>query len=475
MSLETINQILSPTNATYINGVSAQRKFSVAVLANLYQGLVEKDGRGVNDRFVSAQDAEDSAQVFVNRVLPTKIKPREQGANKNGASFSANQHYTQTVTVGIEILTVLDDPIIIPRARQDMIKIDLLAEQTKIYSDRLKTILNGATCASKVFATYKAKADGKEVNTKQITATDIANKEVLDRFIEANSLLDEGDSENGIDIFPEDTRIAVFKTSYRATLKAKGVLVIGGANYAYDILAGGSLNKEKEVRKTEDGYIGEIDGVPCHLISNESLAHASEFLGFPANELKESPFIGYVASSYANARGVSTAKQTKIVDAINGQGVVLQPYTKFGVISWYPKGNVILTKADYDPITDLKAIFSGVAGNITFKVKGSGSRLYPEGTGTVLTVSATAFTISNVDALDDFNVDHVVGAYYLVSATAPKTVAEFIAGTKAPASVKGECVIGTEKSETIADTHYVTVLVISDDGSCALFSKQYNA
>lgn len=279
MALETISQILSSTNATYINGVSAERRISPAILKNMYQGLVEKDGRGINDKFVTEDDATSSAQVFVNRVLPVKMLAREQGANKNGASFSANQHFVQTETVGIEILQVLDDPIIIPRARQDMIKVDLLAEQTKIYSDRLRTIINGATFAAKVLKTWTEDAQGHEVNTATLTSGD--GKSILNQFITANSLLDEGDTEHGIDLFPEETRVCVVKPSYRATLKTSGVLILGGANYAYDILKGGAISAETKATKTEDGYIGEIDGVPVHIISNESLQHASGFLGLP--------------------------------------------------------------------------------------------------------------------------------------------------------------------------------------------------
>lgn len=70
MALETISQILSPTNATYVNGVSARRTFSAAVIKNMYQGLVETGGRGIDDKFVSESDAVESAQVFVNRILP---------------------------------------------------------------------------------------------------------------------------------------------------------------------------------------------------------------------------------------------------------------------------------------------------------------------------------------------------------------------------------------------------------------------
>ena len=467
MALEVISQILSPTNATYINGVSAERRFSAAVLKNMYQGLVEKGGKGINDKFVSEDDAQSSAQVFVNRILPVKMQPREQGASKNGASFSANKHYTQTVTVGIELLQVLDDPIIIPRARQDMIKVDLLAEQTKIYSDRLATIINGATFACKVLKSWLA----DNPNLKVISSSDVSNKLVLNRFIEANSLLDEGDEANGIDLFPEDSRIAVFKPSYRATLKTSGVLVLGGANYAYDIAKGDAISHESSARRSEDGYIGDIDGVPCHIISNESLRHADGFLGFAEGELKASACLGYISSSYANARGVSTSKLTKVVDAIDGQGLILQPYCKFGVESWYPKGNVVLSSAEYNPFAFLKTAFSSSLSSIAFKLKGVGSRLVPSITITSAGATGATFTIK---AEDDWGTGHVVAALTYVGATEAKTLAEFEAGYGS-ATYKGVVTITTGAASsvattdlTVANNDWINCLAISSDGSVAV-------
>lgn len=465
MALETISKILSPTNATYINGVSAERRFSTAVLENMYQGLVEKGGRGINDKFVSEDDANISAQVFVNRILPVKMKPREQGSNKNGASFSANKHYTQTVTVGIELLQVLDDTIIIPRARQDMIKVDLLAEQTKIYSDRLTTILNGATFASKVLATWLSEAQGKEVNYGYLTDTDVANKNILNKFIEANSLLDEGDPENGIDLFPEDTRVCVVKPSYRAVLKTSGILVIGGANYGYDIAKGNAISQGSTARKSEDGYIGDIDGVPCHIISNESLRHADGFLGFEEGTLKSSPLIGYISSSYANARGVSAAKRTKVVDAVDGQGLILQPYTKFGVVAWYPKGNVILEKEEGFNL--IKSVRLGLAetGNVLFKLKGAGSRLFADIDCSV-TGSTGAFALSgSIEANDDWNKSHVTDAwYYQSSKEVDFNAFKSQSGTALTVSVDGSVTVALSGLDE-ADGAYLHVVAVSDDGS----------
>lgn len=471
MALETISQILSSTNATYINGVSAERRISPAILKNMYQGLVEKDGRGINDKFVTEDDATSSAQVFVNRVLPVKMLAREQGANKNGASFSANQHFVQTETVGIEILQVLDDPIIIPRARQDMIKVDLLAEQTKIYSDRLRTIINGATFAAKVLKTWTEDAQGHEVNTATLTTGD--GKSILNQFITANSLLDEGDTEHGIDLFPEDTRVCVVKPSYRAILKTSGVLILGGANYAYDIAKGGAISTEAKATKTEDGYIGEIDGVPVHIISNESLQHASGFLGFAENEVKASTLVGYISSSYANARGVSTSKLTKVVDTRGGQGIELQPYCKFGVASWYAKGNVILSNEEgYNPVKFLKGKISG---DVSYKLKGAGSRLFPE-----VEVGAVANTGATVKAtsLDDWNSGHLVAVLYCASADEVTNVGAFITAYNADTKAKvvtatdGEY-NGTIADETVATTGYLNVLAVADDGSVTLVSKKH--
>lgn len=482
MALQTVSQILSPTNAPYINGSAARLRFSAAVLRNLYQGLVEKDGKGVDDNFVSSSEAEDSAQILVHRVLPTEINPREIGSSKNGAAYSQNQHYTQTVTVGIEILQIIDDPILIPRVTQDLIPIDLLKEQVQIFSDRLATILNGATLASKYLATYLAKANGTEIN-ETVIDTSGTGEAIRNAYVVANGLLDEGDEDNGLDIFPRKTRICVVKTSFQPILKTSGVLTLGGANEAYAILKAAGITGDGE-RIEDDGYVGTIDGVEVRVVSNESLKHASLFLGFPKYELKNSPFLGYIASSYANARGVSTSKQTKVVDEVNGQGIRLLPYVKFGVVSWYPKGTSILTTKESDVFADLRTIFSDVATSLVFKVKSAGSRLFP--VFSTLTFASTTSVTLTATALDDWSSEHLESAAYIETTSAITTVADFVDayvnGTEGTDYVQeGTCDVSTSTGGTITlDTaitsgNYLTVLAIADDGSCSIISKQYSA
>jgi hypothetical protein len=416
------------------------------------------------------------------------MNPREMGASKNGASYSQNQHYVQTETVAIELLQVIDDPIKIPRARQDMIKTDLLAEQTQIFSDRLATILNGATAACKLLASWTVnanKANFASITDADVSGTTLNDNKVLYKFIEANSLLDEGDEDKAIDIFPLKTRVAVFKMSYRAVLKAKGVLVIGGANDAYAIARGAGLNTEGKVRTEEDGYWGEIDGVEVHGISNETLSHASRFMGLTKYDLKAGNFIGYISSSDANARGVSTSRETKVVDETQGQGVILQPYVKFGLATWYPKGNVILTKvADWNPVAKLKTLFSANLSDIVFKLKSAGSRLYPVFTSTGISfASPVAFSLAGTTALDDFGEDNLVGGYYVCSDDAITTVSAFLDAVDAAvaggiANTHGTYDLVAGGSQTVATRaggKYVSVLAISKDGSCSIISKQYVA
>lgn len=479
MALQTIQQILSPTNAPYINGTQARLTFAEAYLKNMWQGLVERNDKGINDNWVKEGEAESSAQIFVNRVLPVKMKPRELGASKNGAAYSQNQHFPLTETVGIEILTVMDDVILLPRCTQDHISVDLLKEQIQAYVDRLNPVINGATYASKVLASYVAKANGDSIREFIISQTDIDNEKILRRFVFANASLDKGDKAHGIDIFPRRTRICVVKNSFGPILKTDGVLKLGGANEAYAILKAAGISNSGE-RIEEDGYIGTIDGVEVRALSEESLAQASYFLGFPEEELTEAPLYGYIASSYANARGVSVSEQTKVVDEPNGQGIRLQPYTKFGVVCWYPLGNAFLLSEEYDPFGGLKTLFPSVT--FTFKLKGAGSRLYPEFSASgVVIASSTAFSCSGTHAYDDFNVDHLKGGYYCVTSKAAgplTTVHEFIKAATAVSAKAGTYAIDTGASQSVSamtDGDWVTVLAVADDGSCSLFSAQYEA
>ena len=480
MAIEVIQQILAPDNAPTINGVRAEAKISQALLENMFQGLIETAGRGVNDKYVTEEEANTNAQIFVNRVVPIKMKPREMGSTKNGGSFSNDKHFVQTETVGIDILQVIDDTIYIPRARQDTIKVDLLAKNVDVHGRYLNTVINGATAGAHILSAWQGELDG-EYNAIDITEADITGGKLAQRFMELNSLLDEGDDKHGIDVFPEDGRIAVFKMGFRPILKAGGVLMIGGSNYAQAILKGRSLAEGARDTTSENGYWGDIDGVPCHGISNESLRNASEFMGLPSAELKKSSFVGYIASDYATARGVSMIASTKIVPAIEGQGIVLQPFTKFGVKSWYPLGNALMYRGNADKVgflAEMKTIFekkNAEFNGISFKLKGAGSRLFPT-FGAVTASKANGIKVT-ATALDDAGSNHVKLGHYVQTDAPVETVEDFYKACKAN-GVNGDLTSlngGATTASTITVGKFINVLVISDDGSVALTTVKATA
>jgi len=463
---ETISQVLSPTNATYINGVSVRRDFSKAVLKAIYQGLVEKDGKGVNGKFVTEQEANDAGQVFVNRLKAHDQLGREHGSAKNGGAFNNNGYMSHTETVGIEILTYFDEPIIVPRVTQDRIDVDLAAGEIANYVSNINVALNGSSWAAKWMATFNADADKRNIKK-------LSSGTLLKDYIEANTLLDLGDMEHDIDSFPLDTRIATFKMGYRPTLVAAGVIIVGGANYGYDIVRKGTLDAQSDKRDLDTGFWGVIDNVEVHGLSNKSLMHAAYFCGLPKMEfVSDDKLVGWISSSYANARGFSTVEQVKIIDAHGGQGIEIQPLTKIGAVAWYPKGNVALTTVDsYDPIAELKTVFSGVASQLTFKLKGGASRYYSENLD-FSAISTSAFTVGGY-AKDDAGTDHLKAGYYCVADAPLTTVAAFLAKVKANDTANAAFTIGSSASFSATQTagKYVTACVIADDGTCTLVSK----
>ena len=481
MAFQTVGQVLASYKAPYINGNAAGLAFAPAFLVGLYQGLIEKDGKGVDDNFVTSELAESNTQIAVHRLKPVKVRAREIGSNKNGAAYSQFQHFTTTETVGIEITQLLDEPILIPRWTKDHLPVDVLARYIQMFSDRVATVLNGLTFASKFLATYTAKAGVGEYSAAQEireTVFDVEHdtgKELLKKFILANGKLDRGDRSHDIDTFDRKTRVCVIKTTFGPWLKAEGVINLGGANELYRIIKNGGLNGDG-TRIEDDGFVGEIDGVEVREIADIALGYASTFLGFPEEELIEGDVLGYIASSYANARGVSTSKQTQVVDEVNGQGSRILPYVICGAKCWYQLGNSFLVENNVDIFGKLKTLFTGKT--IAYKLKGEASRLYPT-LGTITFASTTSASLT-ATAYDDNNNDHVVGAYYVVADAPIKTVGAFVKAATAQSANAGAATVSTgEVSVTIGtaitNNKYLNILAIADDGSCSLTSKKYTA
>ena len=447
-------QLLSNIGTPHINGLAARRVLANQVLENIYQGLIEKDGKGVTQKFT---DDISGAEIRVLRILPLSSKVRSVGATINGGNFNSDDAVQSTsVEVGIPVLMVLDPNIDIPRVSQDMIPVDLLAAQTKNYTNLVNLNLNAATIAEKLQSLYNAEiVSGTSVNVSELDS----GEKLVDVFIEANSKLDDGDEDNGVSMFPQDDRIAVIQASYRSTLfsTASGVLGLGGANYGYDILRKGTLDAGSEPRKLEDGFIGVIDNVEVHIASSLVFKTADSFLGFASGGFLKDNVIGYVSSGMGTSRGIGSGAEVKVIDAPSGQGIRLQPFLRFGVKTFYPKSVSLIQKdGAINPFEEIdKLITTGV----TYSSLAPASRKSPSMT---LTTAKDAFTVTGTSC---------VGILYVQATAAITTITAFFAAYLAGSSVSGVATDGSATSEGgLIEGKYVTCLGVASDGTIAFKS-----
>lgn len=446
---------LSNYGAPTINNIAAERILSNTILENIYQGIIEKDGKGVTQRFTT--DCSGAEIRFVH-VKPIFAAARQLGAVINGGNFPSLVHEGETDSFGLPILTVLDDPIDLAQVNKDMIPVDLAAAYIKSYTDQVNLNINGMTVAGKYAATFAKEADGGEVNVTNYTADTNFGNTIED----ANSLLDEGVEEMGVTMFPQYDRCCVIQTSYRPILRHSGVLIVGGANYAYDTLKSGAIDATSTPRKNEDGFIGWIDGVDVHVAAPAVYTNAATFAGLTKGDLNE--MIGYVSSGFANVRGIAARKGVKVIDSPQGQGTRFQPLTRMGfsVVEGYEKGNSLIMKNGYlNVFEELKTLFSLDSASV-FKIKGGASRakLAP----TLTTSGATNVTLTCADATKLA----VVG---VTTGTSIKSVTEFITAYKAAADNKKAVVTsGVEETKAGITGCDCYGLVMDVDGTCALTS-----
>lgn len=445
--------LLSNFGAPTINGIAAQRVLSNQILENLYQGLIESDGEGVTQRFTYDVSG---AEIRFTHVKPVKALARRLGSTINGGNFPISAKEGETDTFGIRVLDVLDDPIDLAQVSKEMIPVDLLGAYIKSYTDQVNLNINAVTVAGKYYATFIKDADGKDVNVIEYDGNDL-----LKPLLDANSLLDEGAEDMGVSMFPQNDRCITIQSKYRSTLLAKGILTIGGANYAYDIAKGGVASAGAEPRKSEDGFIGIFDNVPVHIVSGLVYKTAAQYLGLEEKDLKQ--VISCASSGFANVRGIAAIRDVKVIDHPDGVGVRIQPLTRFGftVVPGYENGNAFVMEKGYvNPYKALKAdVFTDLDLKI-FEVKPAGSRVDIANGSTIATaatgkITVTAPTGSKIAAVldDDKAVD---------------SVAKFATAYKAETTHKAVLTSGTQSTVAGFSGKNVAVLIVAADGTCYL-------
>ena len=450
MATTTLSNYAAPT----INDIAARRIFSETILQNIYQGLIESDGEGVTQRF--SRDV-SGAQIRIVRVKPVKQFARRLGAAVNGGNFPLHAYENATDSFGLDVLDVLDTPIDIANVSKEMIPVDLAAESIKSYSDQVNAALNAVTIAGKYYATFLKQANGNEVNVTEFNGSDLYLATIT-----ANGLLDEGDEDMDVAMFPQEGRCYVLQTKYRPVLIKQGVLVVGGANDAYRIVEDGTVSAGARPTKIENGFIGTVDGVRVHIAAPLYFKLAAEYLGLTKGDLTQA--VGYISSNFANVRGVAAPNEIKVIDHPDGQGIRIQPLVRWGftVLPGYEKGNSFIMENGYvNPYKALKEkVFTDSLDLGIFEVNPIGSRISLDADSLITTAATGKITVTAPAGS--------LIAAVLDNGKAVDSVAKFATAFAADTTNHAILTSGTPSTVAGFSGKNVAVLIVASDGTCYL-------
>jgi len=465
-----VEQLLTDIKTPHINGLASQVIFANQALYNLYQGEIEKGGRGVTQKF--SQDTTGS-QIRVIRPLPLPIDARELGASINGGNFSAYTYQPGSDEYGLNVITVIDDKVDIPNVAMDQIPLEIAQMYIQNISDKVTLNVNAIKIAARAYTCFSAfEADSSKAFVSEFDEE--GSEKLLDAAIKCGAKLSKGDKEHGVAIFPVRDRIALVSCdSYAELLTSKGVLGLGGANYGYDIVRKGGVDSETATPELlDDGYIGTIGGVPYHYVSDLIMEVVCKYLGFPSGT-----FDGVVmhhASAHGNLFALAANSSIKTIDCPIGQGVRLLPLYRMGAACIMPKSVSWLVKKGWVNPFELKKIFtSGITWSYTApgsrqvlkaSIVGAGSKAFTFGLKKV--VKASDGETSEVAVVDGFK------AAWVDCGTSPiSSVSEFLTKYNADGAVKGTLApsdFGSSQTlSSITSGHYVALLVIDANGTVA--------
>ena len=444
-----------------VNDVSVD--IASKALENYFQDDVEPSDKGVNSSLVEDEAYKNGRiRIYKAGVLP--VRPRTLGAAINGTQFSNEYNYPSNGEYWIDVLCTHDTAIPVAETQEDMCsKLRLRQNYAAQIGKANIKIKNGVCLAAKFYHSYL-----KDVaHVSQVTFTE-GTDDFSDKIADTISALNEGDQDNGVDIFPEEMSRIIYSPKAQAYFnKAKKAgIIVGGSNLAQEMVAKGVISPGAERDILGSGFIGVYANTPCNMMSLAKFQVADEFLGFPKGTIND--FVLAVNSSaYANYYGF-VDKGVKVNPKPDGNGVYIVPNYRFGANTFFTKGNVWIVKAN---TTNPYAIYTTLGGTQAGTTFGStwAPKLIAPGSRANLTVtlSSPAATGATI-AVTGLKESKAVALWY-VAATEAKTIQEFIAGYNAAASgKKGAVEVSTAGAGTISGSslsNKFNVLVFDADGT----------
>ena len=305
-------------NSNVVNALASKK-----ALQNAVQEILHRDGKGCTDDY---SDNVNAATIRVVRETLPGIKARKYGAGTNGGNFNNNdEKETNSVEYDIDVLFTYDGVVDVAKVAQDLVPINVLEAKTAGIGKELARCINATTVAEQILEVVNAKVGGKTTNTVALAAT----PDYIGSLIGANGKLDNGDMDIGADYFPRDFRQTFMTSDYRVALTQKGQIIIGGSNYAQEMLARGVLDPNLVEVEKDLSVFGEVDGVPCTVITKAIMDLACAYLGLAEGKLDIVK--AWTCYGGATLRALALYNGILSIPSPNGQGVRLQPLYRWGV------------------------------------------------------------------------------------------------------------------------------------------------
>jgi len=328
---------LTDVGAPKIDLYAAKRVLAGRLMQNTTQSLIFRDGYGVTEEFSNDVMA---AQIRILRHRRPTITSRSLDDATNGGHFNTNAAAQPTTKeYGLDLLEVYDNVVDVPTVLENMINIGVLNLEAQGIEDQLTRLMNAYTFAKQIAAALNLDAEtvvgGGDSTLISYAA---ATESLTQKFFDAHIALDEGSAEDDIDVFKQEGRVAVFlpKGKQKLLVDEKSVFEVGSSRAVQLLEVGSAGGLETAPETNVTGYFGQLNNTPLHLLSKPLMGLVEAYLGLSAGDLDG--IVGMVVASEATGRGVAFQNSIKTIDAPAGQGIRLQPLTRWGVEVFIPKG-----------------------------------------------------------------------------------------------------------------------------------------
>lgn len=315
-----------------LDGEALRRYTSKNIMENIFQNMLALPEKGVTEKY--SEDTDASEIRIIRQVVPA-IEARRMGAGVNGGYFNSNNPLMpQSVEYGLKILYMIDDQIDFPTVMDEMVELPVAEATTKAVAGLVARNINASTIAHQLAAVINQEVAESGSTNNVALASAGAYKDAL---LDANGKLDDGDVENGIDIFPIAGRQIFAKSATRTGLFKGGNIIVGGSNYAQEMLSRGAISPNT-YKQDKLEYVGEIDNVPVCVASKPIWDLAEDYLGLTRGTLDAVSAL--VVAGIATGRALAFNNSVKIIDCPRGQGKTAQYKYRWGIECFYFKGIV---------------------------------------------------------------------------------------------------------------------------------------